>query len=75
MHTQLLRISLAPIGQRDVSAAGRLPAEATGGLAMPDKIDLGKDSAHVRLELLGPAPLAPHFQLRISGMSSPYCRM
>jgi len=25
MPTQLLRISLAPIGQRDVSAAGRLP--------------------------------------------------
>ena len=47
----------------------------TGGLAMPDKIDLEKDSAHVRLKLLGPAPLAPHFQLRISGMSSPYCRM
>ena len=55
---------------------GYLSGEVPGLLTVPDKMNLRKAaSAHVRPVFLGSAPFAFHFQLRISGMSSPYCRM
>ena len=72
--------TLAHLARHDWSAGYHRRADARlfevpRGLAMQEKRPSGRFVAYVRSASSSPAPLAPHFQLRISGMSSPYCRM